>query len=226
MIVDDHDLFRYGLVAMFRTQPDLEVVAEAGSVEEAVKAARKHQPDLILLDLGLPDGSGLSALHRILAQFPETKVCVLTVHDDHHVLLSALRLGAKGYLLKNLTMNQLLTAIRVMERGEVAIPRVMVGFLLDDYTRIGSVESSSLPARSLTTREFDVLELLGKGASNRQIADRLVIALNTVKVHLRNIREKLNLPTRGETAKFARRYTLHALPVRDLPLDGDHRKLE
>jgi len=208
IIVDDHDLFRYGLVSMFKSQMGYEVVGEAGSIQEAIAAARKYRPDLMLLDVGLPDGSGLYALQAILSEFPKMKMCILTVHEDHNILLNALRLGAKGFLLKNTTMMQLITSIKVIERGEIAIPRGMVSYVLEDYTRMGLLENSSQMTRSLTKREREVLELLGNGASNRQIADQLVIALNTAKVYVRNILDKLNLKNRNEVGEFVRRYAI------------------
>jgi len=220
MIVDDHALFREGLVAMFRSQPDLKIVAEAGSVQEAITAAKKYHPDLILLDLGLPDGSGLNALQRVLSESPDTKICVLTVHQDYNVLLNALRMGAKGFLLKNLTISQLMNSIRAMERGEVALSRSMMAYVLDDYTRLGFLNGSPQALKSLTSREMEVLELLGKGASNREISERLVIAVNTVKIHVRKILDKLGLHNRSEAMNFAQRHGVSRLPNQALSVNA------
>ena len=227
MIVDDHALFRDGLVAMLRSQPDLKVVAEAGSVQEAIKEAKKHHPDLILLDLGLPDGSGLTVLHRVLAESPATKICVLTVHEDSNILLNALRMGAKGFLHKNLTISQLVNSIHAIERGEAALSHTMMAYVLEDYTRLGILNGGPQALKSLTPRELEVLELLANGASNREIAERLVIAVNTVKIHVRRILDKLGLQNRGEATSFARRHGVNSLSTQALSASaGDRESLE
>ena len=132
LLVDDHALFREGLVSLLDDQPDIDVVGQAGSVQEAVELARELQPDLILMDFTLPDGSGLEATQAILAERPETNIVFLTVHDRDEYLFHAIRSGAKGYLLKNVPVTNLLAYLRGIGQGEAAISLTMVSHILDE----------------------------------------------------------------------------------------------
>jgi DNA-binding NarL/FixJ family response regulator len=215
LVVDDHVLFREGLVSMLTGQPDFSVVGEAGSVEDAITKARDLKPDLILLDIGLPDGSGLDAARAIFAERPEVKIVMLTVYETDDLLLGAVRSGAKGYLYKNTPISKLLAALRALERGEPAISRTMAGRILEEFTRLGSVKEpvENNNISGLTLRELEVLKLLGTGASNREIAESLFISINTVKIHVHNLLEKLSLRNRREATWFARRHGLEAPPL-------------
>jgi len=208
LLVDDHVLFRQGLVTLLEAQPDFTVVGQVGSVQEAVEAATGIETDLILMDFSLPDGTGLDATQKILARRPDAKIVFLTVHEEDDRLFAALRCGAKGYLLKNVPISKLLTFLRGVEYGEAAISRKMASRILDEFARMEPAAQRApapkTPGNDLTTRELEVLEELTTGASNREIADRLVIAENTVKNHMRNILNKLNLKNRREAAHFAR----------------------
>ncbi len=205
LLVDDHILFREGLVSLLNSQPDLEVVGEAGSVHEAISLARELQPDLVLMDFGMPDGTGLDATQVILADRPETKIVFLTVHEEDDRLFAAIRSGAKGYLLKNVPVTKLLAFLRGIERGEAAITPVLASRILEEFSRLSTPRGRErVETGELTTRELEVLRELASGASNREIADNLVIAENTVKNHMRSILSKLNLKNRREAAHFAR----------------------
>ena len=205
LLVDDHTLFREGLLGLLDSQPDIKVVGQAGSVKQAISMCRDLKPDLILMDFSLPDGTGLDATQSILAEQPEANIVFLTVHEEDDRLFAALRSGAKGYLLKNVAVTKLLTFLRGVERGEAAITPVMTTRLLNEFARLDPHRRQRDPSSDeLTTREMEVLNELIDGASNREIADRLVIAENTVKNHVRNILAKLNLKNRREAAEFAR----------------------
>ena len=213
IVVDDQVLFREGLVNMLKAQADITVVGEAGSVREAVEKALEAQPDMVLMDLILPDGDGLEAMRAILAQRPDTKIVILTIHDSFDMLKWAFLYGAKGFLLKNMPMSKIVVSLRAVDRGEVALSRAMTSRVLEEFTRIGSMTNylrASL--NGLTAREFEVLKQLGTGATNRQIADHLFIAENTVKIHVRNIYEKLRLRNRQEAMIYARRVGLVNTP--------------
>lgn len=194
---------------MLSHQPGLDIVGQAGSVHDAIAQALELQPDLVLLDISLPDGSGLDAMKSILTHCPDTKIVILTIHETDDLLLTAVRNGAKGYLLKNTPVSKLITSLRAIERGEAAISRAMVGRVLEEMSRLGTTHNlNQMNIPGLTARESQVLEELGSGASNREIAMNLVISLNTVKVHVRNILDKLKLRNRREAAQYAHRVGL------------------
>lgn len=206
LIVDDHTLFREGLVSLIGQQPDLKVVGEAGSVQKALELARKHLPDMILMDFNLPDGTGLDATQAILAEYPQAKIVFLTIYEDDERLFSAIRSGAKGYLLKNIPVAKLLAALRGLERGEAALSRQMTSRVLNEFSQIPSVQMhSNSPFETLTSREREILRFLALGSTNQEIATRLVISENTVKNHVHNVLEKLGLRNRREAQDFARR---------------------
>ncbi len=209
LIVDDHVLFREGLVSLLKAQPDITVIGEAGCVHEAVAMARELGPDLVLMDFGLPDGTGLDATQAILADRPEINIVFLTVHEQDDRLFAAIRSGAKGYLLKNVPVSRLLTYLRGVECGEAAISGAMTSRILDEFARLGSARASGqAEVRELTSREIVILKELTTGATNREIASRLFISENTVKNHVGNILTKLNLRNRREAASFAHRHGL------------------
>lgn len=209
LLIDDHILFREGLVSLIDAQPDLEVVGEAGSVSDAIAQARVLRPDLILMDFNLPDGTGLDATSTILKDLPQTKIVFLTFNDDDERLFSAIRAGAKGYLLKNVSSSKLLASLRGIQTGAAALTPEMTSRILSEFARLAPASESSQSTRSeLTPRELDVLQVLVTGASNREIAEQLVISDNTVKNHVRNILSKLGLNNRREAAEYARRHKL------------------
>lgn len=205
MVVDDHILFRESLVSLLNNQPDLLVVGEAGSVKEAIPLAEKLNPDLILMDIGLPDADGLEAARIILSKQPNIKIVMLTIYESDDLLFNAIACGAKGYLLKNMPVAKLLAAIRGLERGEAALSRTMTSRVLDHYSKTVSGGAVSKAAFDLLTpRELEILHLITDGTGNRQIAKTLVLTENTVKVHVHNILKKLNLRNRHQAADYAR----------------------
>ncbi len=205
LIVDDHTLFREGLISLISRQPDMSVVGEGGSVQEAIELSRSLQPEIILLDFSLPDGTGLDAAEVILRERPETRIIFLTIHDDDERLLSAIRLGAKGFLMKNIPVARLLAALRGVQRGEAALSREMTARLMDAFSQISppSTPVPEAPFSVLTPRELEVLQELAKDATNHQIADRLFISENTVRNHVHNILEKLRISNRREAISLA-----------------------
>ena len=212
VIIDDHILFREGLASLLNNQLDFCVIGEAGTVRTAYKKLQEVDPDIVLLDIGLPDGDGLEALKVILQLRPNSKVVMLTIHEDNELLFKAVRAGAKGYLLKDTPISHLLASLRAVERGEAALSRDMMGRILNELNHLEAANNDHQESwNSLTARELDVLVQLSKGASNIQIAERLFISVNTVKVHIHNILEKLNLQNRHEAGRFARRHGLTEL---------------
>jgi DNA-binding NarL/FixJ family response regulator len=206
LIVDNHTLFRQGLVSLLQSEPGFEVTGEAGSGEEALKLVPKIQPDVVLMDVKMPGIGGVEATRRLGETMPQTRILMLTVSEEEESLFAAIQAGARGYILKNADADELLEAIRRVHAGEAMISPAMT-FRLMQALRNGGVHSP-LPELPLTSREQDVFELLAQGASNRQIARTLTISENTVKTHVRNILEKLEVRNRSEVAAYARRLRL------------------
>ncbi|MGD8751205.1 MAG: response regulator transcription factor [Anaerolineales bacterium] len=220
LTVDDHVLFREGLASLLSEHPDFTVVGEAGTAREAVAKALELKPDLVLLDLNLPDGSGLDVIKSILSRRPETKIVILTIHEAEDLLLAAIRNGAIGYILKNTPVSELLLSLRALGRGEAALSREMTTRLVNGVHQLEKTLNKDDPELEvLTSREMEVLQLLGARATNREIADQLVIAKNTVKVHVHNILKKLGLKSRLKAGRLARRKGLTPYPNNHLDLD-------
>ena len=204
LIVDDHVLFREGLASLIDKQSDFKVVGEAGSVLEASQQARTLLPDLILMDFSLPDGTGADAARVILEELPDVDIVFITVHESDEFLMEAVCSGAKGYLLKNLPVAKLLDSLRGLARDEAAISRKMTGQLLRLISKQEQQQlSGSNDCTLLTTREIEVLREITTGASNQEIAKRLFISVNTVKNHVHNILQKLDLDNRHQLTRFA-----------------------
>ena len=204
LIVDDHVLFREGLAAILRTNTDIEVVGFAGSVREAIEVSHTVHPDIILMDFGLPDGTGADAARQILREEPDSKIVFLTMSDEDDDLFEAVRSGAKGYLLKDMRPQKLVTALRSVQQGESAISRSMTMRLMKE---LANTREMVRPLEStLTRREVDVLRELAAGKSNQEIAQSLVIAENTVKYHVHSILDKLGLSDRRDAAVYAREH--------------------
>jgi len=205
LLVDDHVLFRDGIVSLIDPQPDMTIVGQAGSITEALTLARQLQPDLVLMDISLPDGTGIEATRAILAELPDTRVVCLTVHEEDESLFEAIRAGATGYLLKNVRAAELLKGVRGAARGEAAVSPDIARRILDEFSRLPPPRDTS-PAHpsDLTNREVEIVQQLMRGASNREIARRLIISENTVKNHVRNVLSKLHLRSRREIANYAR----------------------
>jgi len=205
LVIDDQILFREGLVSLLRSSPDFEVVGSAGSVHEGYQQAVTSNPDIILMDFSLPDGTGLDATRAILAKLPECKIVFLTVHEGDEDLLAALRLGAKGYMLKNVRSSDLLSSLLALQRGEKAVSRKMMSNVMDGLVRTAVPDSKQDDLLSrLSTREVEVLREIESGATNLEIAQHLYLSVNTVKHHVRSILDKLGLQNRRQAASLAR----------------------
>lgn len=201
LVADDHSLFRDGLVSLLEAA-GYEIIAEAGDGKSAIQATLEHQPDLVLLDLSLPELDGHEVLLQIREQSPETKVVILTVSDEDKDLHRAIEAGAHGYLLKSLDADQFLEMLNGLERGEAAISRKSMARLMTHLRKRSSADESQ-PHEKLTDREIELLALVGQGHSNRAIAQELSISTNTVKYHMKNIFQKLEAQNRTEAVANA-----------------------
>jgi DNA-binding NarL/FixJ family response regulator len=202
VVADDHKLFRQGLIGLMRAHDDLvEVIGEAASGREAVQLAHQLHPDVILMDIQMPDGDGLLATRQIREALPEIAVVILTASELDEHLYEAVRLGAAGYLLKDLDAAELFELLAGVTHNEVAMSRAMASRLLKIMAHTNDHDSGA--AHNLTERELEVLHLLAQGASNPQIAEELVITVNTVKTHISHILVKLQLENRTQAAAYA-----------------------
>jgi NarL family two-component system response regulator LiaR len=202
LVADDHKLFRQGLISLIKTRGDeVEVVGEAATGQEVVKAAEELHPDVVLMDIYMPQGDGLQATKEIRERFSDIAVVMLTSSEEDEHLYEAVKLGASGYLLKSLDANELFDLLRGITRGEAAMTRAMAARLLKSVAN--KATNIDLGQEALTNREIDVLRLVAQGASNPQIAETLCISINTVKSHLKNILEKLQLENRTQAATYA-----------------------
>ena len=206
LIVDDQALFREGLHTLLSVQTDLQVVGEARNGEEALRMADAHEPDIILMDLHMPILDGVAATRRLQSSQPAIKVIVLTTFDDDEDVFEGLRAGAVGYLLKDVPSEKLVEAIRGVARGESFLEPSIVNKIVAEFARLSpNRPSSSQPLiEPLSERELEILRLLGQGASNKEIADHLVITVGTVKNHLTNIMAKLSVRDRTQAALKAK----------------------
>lgn len=213
LVVDDHALFREGLVSLLAGQGEFQVAGEAANGREALSKARELMPDVILMDISMPEMDGLEATRRIKQEIPYVRIVILSASDEDQNLFEALKGGAQGYLLKKIEPRALFTALRGVARGEASLSRTMATKLVSELTRQGHrAGSRSAPTVGLSPREKEVLELVAKGKSNKEIASALVITENTVKNHLKNILEKLHLENRVQAATFALREGLLEQP--------------
>ena len=210
VIVDDHSLFRSGLIQLFNSQPDFEVVGEAGTIKDAISLIEIQCPDLIIMDVGLPDGSGLDAISKILRVKKDANIVFLTIHASDESAFTAIRLGAKGFLLKDIAAPALLNSLRGLERGELAVPRTTLSHFVNELLPFISLhnDNTNSPDVTLTSREIEILASLGEGLSNKEIANNFSISENTVKVHVHNVLDKLKVRNRLEAGAYARRIGL------------------
>ncbi len=206
LIADDQELFREGLHTLLSVQLDLQVVGEARNGEEALRLAAILKPDVILMDLRMPLLGGVAATRRLKSTQPESKVIVLTTFDDDEDVFEGLRAGAVGYLLKDVPSEKLVEAIRAVARGESFLQPSIAGKVIAEFARLSPHLSSEAQAlvEPLSERELDILRLLSQGASNKEIADRLVITVGTVKNHVTNILAKLGVRDRTQAALKAK----------------------
>jgi len=210
LIVDDHALFRRGLQMVLEQEPDIEVVGEAGDGAEAVGKAADALPDIVLMDVRMPRRGGIDACTAIKDAVPSARIIMLTISDEEADLYDAIKAGAMGYLLKEISIDEVAVAIRAVRSGQSLISPAMASKLLTEFAAMikRAGERQQVPSPRLTDREMDVLKLVAKGLNNRDIAKALFISENTVKNHIRNILEKLQLHSRMEAVVYAVREKL------------------
>ena len=212
LIVDDHALFRRGLEMVLAEEPDIELVGEASDGAEAVAKAGEALPDVILMDIRMPKSSGIEACRAMKEVAPSAKIVMLTISDEEEDLFEAIRAGASGYLLKDIPYDEVADVVRAVHGGQSLINPSMAAKLLTEFAalakRDGEERAQEVPAPKLTDREMEVLRLVARGMNNRDIAKELFISENTVKNHVRNILEKLQIHSRMEAVMVAVREKL------------------
>jgi DNA-binding NarL/FixJ family response regulator len=205
VVVDDSLLFREGLVNMFQATNDFTLVGQAGSVQASIQVTRQTRPDIVLMDYSLPDGTGTEATRAILAEFPEIRVVILTIEDDDERVLSAIRAGAKGFLLKEMPFTKLVAALRSLMKDEAAISRKLTMRLIEELSHTPEPQyGNSFEMADLSVREVEILRELATDATNQEIAERLSLSVPTVKHYIHRVLVRLHLKNRKEAARFAR----------------------
>ncbi|BBW97653.1 response regulator [Geobacillus subterraneus] len=209
-IIDDHQLFREGIKRILEFEGDFEVVAEGSGGSEALSIVETHRPDLVLMDINMPDINGVEATKQLIEAYPDTKVVVLSIHDDENYVMRALQTGATGYLLKEMDADTLIEAVRVVAEGGSYLHPKVTHNLIREYRRLamekrgGAVKREvRRPFHLLTRRECEVLQLLAYGKSNRAIGEALCISEKTVKNHVSSILQKLNVNDRTQAVVVA-----------------------
>jgi len=204
MIADDHAILRAGLKMLVNAQADMEVVSEASDGEKAAETARKTRPDVALLDLTMPRVGGMKALEKMARDCRETRVLVLTMHDDPAYLRSALAAGASGYLLKRAVDAELIAAIRAVHRGGIFVDPRLAGILVQDVLVKGKTKAGSTrPVNILSHRELQVLALVARGYTSAEIAKQIFVGVKTIETYRSRLAEKLGLRTRRDVIRFA-----------------------
>ena len=205
VICDDHALFRRGLSMVLESEPGIEVVGEAEDGEAVVQAVEELAPDVVLMDVRMPKLSGIDATKAIAESAPTTRIVMLTVSDEEEDLYEAIKAGAAGYLLKEISIEEVAEAIRSVVSGQSLITPSMASKLLAEFSNLSKKAEArqAVPTPQLTSRELEVLKLVAQGMSNKEIAAELYISENTVKNHVRNILEKLHLHSRMEAVVYA-----------------------
>jgi DNA-binding NarL/FixJ family response regulator len=212
LIVDDHALFRRGLEMVLAAEDDIELVGEASDGTEAVEKAAESLPDVVLMDIRMPRSSGIEACRAMKEAAPSSKIVMLTISDEEEDLFEAIRAGASGYLLKDIPLDEVAEVVRAVHGGQSLINPSMAGKLLTEFATLAKRDdeerAQQVPAPKLTDREMQVLKLVARGMNNRDIAKELFISENTVKNHVRNILEKLQIHSRMEAVMIAVREKL------------------
>ncbi len=209
LVVDDHALFREGIVGILNAQPDIQVVGQASDGLEALVMARDLRPDIILMDITMPGMDGIEAARAIKQELPEVRVIMLTVREENDRLFEAIKAGADGYLLKTIRAQQLVDMLRAAQRGEAAITAQLASHMMEEFRRLARLAPAPAALdgevlNPLTAREREVLALIARGASDREIAEELTVSLYTVKSHVRALLQKLQVASRYEAARYVR----------------------
>ena len=207
LVVDDHEVVRQGLVSLLERREHFQVVAEAGTAAEAVEMARKFEPDLVVMDVRLPDGSGIEACREIRSEFPATRVVILTSYPDEEAVLSAIIAGASGYLLKQIRGRDLVASLESVGRGDSLLDPAVTEKVLDRVRRIATGTYTDEMAQ-LTQQEQKILLLVAEGKTNKEIASEVFLSDKTVKNYVSSILSKLNLQRRAQAAAFVAKHRL------------------
>lgn len=207
LVVDDHEVVRQGLVALLDRRAEFQVVAEAGTVVEAVEQARRFRPDIVVMDVRLPDGSGIEACREIRAELPDTRVVMLTSFPDEEAVLSAIVAGASGYLLKQVRARDLVAGLEAVGRGESLLDPAVTEKVLE---RVRKIATGTVPDElaGLTAQEQKILALVAEGKTNKEIASEVFLSDKTVKNYVSSILSKLNLERRAQAAAFVAKHRL------------------
>jgi two-component system response regulator NreC len=203
ILVDDHEVVRTGLKMLLDEQPDMVIVAETDTGERAIKLVDEYHPDVVVMDITLPDMSGIKVTERIKSKYPDVAVVALTIHDDEQYFFKMLQAGASGYVPKRAAPEDLISAIRAAYAGETYLYPSLAKALVSDFVGRKSEGQNQETLNGLTSREQEVLEKLAQGLTNEEIADELLISKHTVARHRENIMHKLNLHNRSELVKYA-----------------------
>jgi RNA polymerase sigma factor (sigma-70 family) len=204
LLVEDHAIVRQGIRALLDEEPDIAIVGEAADGNQALALAQSLRPEIVLMDLNLPGLSGIEATRQVLQLLPDVRVLVLSMYDSEEYVFRALRAGASGYVLKQSTSTELVMALRAVAAGSTFLSPGISQILISDFMRRADAQTTTDDALSiLTPREREVLELIARGLTNRQIAERLHISIKTVETHRGNMMQKLDVHDRAELIKFA-----------------------
>ena len=206
LITDDHAIVRTGLRTLLTADPSMELVGEASGGHEAIQLVEQTQPDVLLLDLSMPDLDGIEVTRAVKSSFPEVRVLVLTIHEDQGLLREAIRAGASGYILKRAAESELISAIHVLMRGDMYVDPAMMRDLLSEA--VPPSGRADAVAEQLTPRELEVLKYIVQGYTNRQIGEELNISVRTVEGHRANLSAKLGLHSRVDLVRYAREHGL------------------
>ncbi|MBI3611345.1 MAG: response regulator transcription factor [Nitrospirae bacterium] len=222
LVVDDHTLFRKGIIHLLQQRDGIEVVGEAKDGREGIALAKQLLPDVILMDVQMPECNGIEATEAIRQELPDIRIIMLTVSEQDEDLFSAIKAGARGYLLKSVEPDHLLKSIDLLMKGEAVIPHNMASKLLTEFSAIAHKPAASGDSsgdyQPLTNREKEILQTLSGGASNKEIGNTLHISEHTVKIHLKNILKKLHMNNRIQAAIYAHQHGL----VADAPKAAPH----
>ncbi len=210
VLADDHKIMRKGLRALIDSHSDLTVVEEADNGRIAVELARKLLPDVVIMDVTMPDLNGIEATRQIIAELPHTKVIALSMHFDKEFVIAMLKVGAMGYLLKDCAVEELICAIRAVMNNKIYLSRTISDIVIDDYMRSLSKDEVSILS-TLTGREREVLQLIAEGKTTKEIASCLHVSINTIDTHRRQVMEKLDMHSIAELTKYAVRKGLTPL---------------
>ena len=212
ILADDHNLLREGIKNLLKSEPNIEVIAEAENGRETLNLVEIHQPDIILMDIGMPELNGIEATIKIKEQVPETKIIALSMYSDRQYILKMFKAGASGYLLKDCAIEDLTKAIGTVMRNNIFLSPKISGIVINDFINKSLVDEE-ISGSELSVREKEVLQLIAEGKSTKQIAERLYISIKTVESHRKHIMVKLNLHTIPELTKYAIRTGITTLEL-------------